>query len=137
MVVLGHEIHVQTKSHGVIKRHQNQIRVIGYDQSNHTDYPDYSGDSNPQAESEIEAEKSQTPANLRDSKTQSEFNEQERGGGMTKDMDSVICTDTSSPPSPTAQTPRVGRTDSGGSISPNESVPPSEGLPEHEEHQIS
>ena len=41
---------------------------------------------------------------------------------MTKDIDSV-CTDMSSPPSPTFQTPRFGRTDSGRSISPNETVP--------------
>ena len=76
----------QTKSQGVIKRHQDQIRVIGYDQSNHTDYTDYSGDSNPQAEAEIKAEKDQTSANVHDSKTQSEFNEEKRGGGMTKDI---------------------------------------------------
>ncbi|KAK3797541.1 hypothetical protein RRG08_054571 [Elysia crispata] len=81
-----------------------------------TDYSDYSGDSSPQAEAEIEAEKDQTSARVHDSKTQSEFNEQERGGGMTKDMDSVICTDMSSPLSATAQTLRVGRTDSCGSI---------------------
>ena len=53
--------------------------MIGYDQSNHTDYPDSSGDLNPPAEAEIEAEKHQTPANIYDSNTQSEFNEQERG----------------------------------------------------------
>ena len=44
---------------------------------------------------------------------------------MTKNKDSVIhvCSDMSSPPYLTAQTPRVGNADSGGSISPNETVP--------------